>query len=132
MQKIKAALFLLFFLYFIFHSQASRFSTNGGFGNSTVGGIGADYATLYDAATDFNSYTSGCQGNWTLWINSDLVETNACPFGNTVGANTVILRPTLGGTKTVKFTNYDSPGINGHLIIGSIQTTSKGHFEKNR
>ena len=110
------------------HVSAVPFSTNGGFGISTVGGASADYATLYDCATDFNNFAGGCQGNWTIIIDADLTENIQCFFGNSVGAYSITMKPSDTGAKTINFAYNDPPGISGALVFGSAVTTDMNNL----
>jgi hypothetical protein len=125
MKKVSYLLLFLLTFWLVTICQAGKFSEMGGYGVSTVGGASYDYANLYDAATDFNAYPGGCTGNWTILINGNLSESKNVAFGNTVGTNTVTLKPAPGVQPTITFTvTVDNPGISGNLIIGSNNTTS--------
>lgn len=100
-------------------SYAKKYSEDpAGQGVSTVG-VGGDYASLWEAAMDFN--TTANTGNWTILILNSLNEDSNVYFGNTVGNNTVILKPAPGVTNcTVTFLYTGIPaGYSGHLIIGA-------------
>ncbi|MCX7919251.1 MAG: hypothetical protein N3A72_06525 [bacterium] len=94
-----------------------------GQGLSTVG-TGGDYATLYEAALDFT--TTANTGNWTVEILSDTIEPPyTIIFANTVGSNTVLIKPAAGVTATINITQtIDNPGYSGHIYIGCRSTTS--------
>ena len=102
---------------------AEKISLSSGYTVSTVGGASPDYATLYDAANDFNTKVGGLPGDWMIYINGNLTETNNVPFGNLCNGYKITIKPLVTATITFGVV-VDNPGISGNLIIGSNNTTS--------
>ncbi|HPB31695.1 MAG TPA: right-handed parallel beta-helix repeat-containing protein, partial [Candidatus Sumerlaeota bacterium] len=113
-------------------AQAKKFSDPpAGQGVSTVGTIpGSDYATLAQAAADFNGLAGGCTGDWTLLINSDLTEPANVPFGNSTNGYMVTMRPAPGVEPVVSMTAATVGTVPGHLIIGAGAANSFGALIK--
>ncbi len=111
-------------------SQAGRFSEIGGLGSSTVGGVNSDYPSLYSASTDFNNYAGGCQGDWTIYIDSDLTEAIASYFGKNTNGHKITIRPTNGTKKTITFNHSYTSGIPGSIVIGASQNANENSLIK--
>ena len=97
---------------------------------STIG-VGGDYASLFDASTDFNAVAN--TGNWTIQILNDLTEPSNIAFGNTVlSSNTILIVPATGVTATVTFsTTTDNAGPSGSFIVGSNSINAYNLFTVN-
>ena len=98
---------------------AKKFSdAPAGQGASTVG-VSGDYATLAEAANDFNGLAGGCTGDWTLTVISDLTEPDNVGFGNSTNGYTVTLKSDESEMRTITFTaTAVHATYRGHLVIG--------------
>ncbi|MFB3896793.1 MAG: hypothetical protein ACE14V_10885 [bacterium] len=100
-------------------SYATKYSTGGGQGTSTVGTTGCDYASLYEASLDFNATAN--TGNWTLEIATDLSEATSVAFCNTVGTgNTITIKPAAGVQPTVTFLQAGDNTVSAHILVGCL------------
>jgi hypothetical protein len=96
----------------------------------TVGNGGppsADFATLFDAANDFNSVLSGINGSWGIEIDSDLTEPENLNFTNTMNSGaSLVIQPKSGTKPTITFsqTTTNAGGHGGQLIIGGSTTST--------
>ncbi len=91
-------------------------------GNKTVGGGGADYATLTAAFNDIN--TNGLSGNVTLILQAGYLASNEPAFpiptsGAVVGANTVTIYPAVSGLSITSANTTGTLNFNGgkNIII---------------
>jgi hypothetical protein len=128
MKLIKYLLIITMVVICISFSYATKYSTAGGQGTSTVGTTLSDYTCLYDAAQDFNATAN--TGNWTLEIKTDLGEIFTANFVNTINpGNTVTIKPAAGVSPTITFLPGADNNVSGHIVIGcsiSGVTTSDG------
>lgn len=105
-------------------ANAGLFSVLGGHGSSTVG-TGGDYASLYDASTDYDNFPGGQTGDWTLVIANSLTEYSTIAFGNISNGYTFTMKPATSGV-VVTLNNQGNasigPGLNGgtpgNLLFG--------------
>lgn len=134
MKASKLILFIILSLVIAIPAFAKKYSdAPAGQGTSTVG-TGGDYASLVEAAVDFN--TTANTGSWTIEVLNNLSESmNPC-FGNTVAAGaTITLKPASGVSPTITFTQaVDDPGSTptGNLRIGSNSTTALSAIKTDR
>jgi len=125
MKKIFILLSILAIACFVTsNTSASIFSVNGGFGTSSVG-VGGDYASLYDASTDYDQYAPGQTGDWTVVILNSLTEYSTIAFGNISNGHTFTLKPatsgivvTLNNTGSATLGPVANTGTPGNLIFG--------------
>ncbi len=103
-------------------ASAATFSANGGAGSSTIG-PGDDYATLGDAAADFNGPTP-VTGNYTFYITEDNGQITNVYFAKDTAGFTVTIKPSPGTQPVLTFEYLNNnAGPRGHLIIGSLTSS---------
>lgn len=96
-----------------------------GQGVATVGStVGADFATLAAAATDFNSVVGGLTGVTTLTITSDLTEPNSVNFANETNGFPITIKPST--TAVVTFTSTTRWATTGTVWDASILLGPRG------
>ncbi len=99
-------------------------------GTYTVGGAGADFASLYEACQKVNE--SNITGDITLAICANLTEPKNMGLINT-SAHTITIRPDGETLRTITFTKSGSNKLTGSLVIGaadpegSTTTTATQH-----
>ena len=97
-------------------------------GSYTIGGDGADYASLYAACQDIN--TRSLSADVTFLIRTDLTETQNIGLINT-SAHTLTIRPNADADRTILFTqSTDNPGDapSGAFIIGIRMDRTTGEI----
>jgi hypothetical protein len=131
MKLVKYLLIITMIIVCASFGYATKYSSAGGQGTSTVGATLSDYTSLYDAAQDFNATAN--TGNWTLEITTDLSEVTSCFFMKTLGAGTTFtIKPAVGTQPTVTFLQAGDNIVSSHMLIGgslSGLTTSGGAMQ---
>lgn len=101
---------------------AATYSANGAGATgswSTIGGLGADYASLEAAAADFNSIPAGLAGNYTFYLRGSLSSVGPICWGAPTNGFTLTFRPATAETVVVTLTKtVDNAGFSGSWLVG--------------